>query len=81
VQQRLGFLDPVLQRRVDEGAVPYDHARTISDFTFRGGCTLIIDPDQGVTRYCIAKSIVNQERLERARRYCQYQLGDDSAGA
>jgi hypothetical protein len=41
------------------------------DFWFRGGCTLIIDPESGVVRYCIAKSITNDNRLARQRTFEQ----------
>lgn len=43
------------------------------DFWFRGGCTLIIDPETGEIRYCIRKSIQteNDDRLKRQRRFEQ----------
>jgi hypothetical protein len=43
------------------------------DFWFRGGCTLIIDPETGEIRYCIRKSIQTEgdARLERQRQFEQ----------
>src|SRR4029077_5411239 len=39
------------------------------DFWYRGGCTLIIDPESGVVRYCVRKAITNDVRLERQRTF------------
>jgi hypothetical protein len=39
------------------------------DFWFRGGCTLVIDPETGEIRYCIRKSALDDERLDRQRRF------------
>jgi hypothetical protein len=36
---------------------------------FRGGCTLIVDPDTGDVRYCISKDIRSKVRLERQREF------------
>jgi hypothetical protein len=87
VQQRLGFLDEDRQRRVDTGVIPYDQARKLSDFAYRGGCTLIIDPTSGAVRYCIRKSIRksldapwSDERLLRERRFRQGAFGDSVGG-
>ncbi|MEO6811914.1 MAG: hypothetical protein ABI353_22625, partial [Isosphaeraceae bacterium] len=43
------------------------------DFWFRGGCTLIIDPESGEIRYCVRKSIQTEgdTRLERQRQFEQ----------
>jgi hypothetical protein len=38
-------------------------------FTFRGGCTLIIDLDTSALRYVIGKAINCPDRLERQRQY------------
>jgi len=50
--------------------VPFDesdpHGPT---FKFRGGCTMLIDRDKHEVRWCIAKSIYDEERLERERAY------------
>ena len=39
------------------------------DFWFRGGCTLVIDPETGVIRYIISKSVLNAARLDRQRQF------------
>ncbi|MFO0826150.1 MAG: hypothetical protein U0792_24045 [Gemmataceae bacterium] len=39
------------------------------DFWFRGGSTLIIDPETGEIRYCIRKSVRNDHRLARQRQF------------
>jgi len=39
------------------------------DFWFRGGCTLVIDPETGEIRYCIRKSALNDGRLDQQRRF------------
>ncbi|MBI1344885.1 hypothetical protein GC163_01200 [bacterium] len=41
------------------------------DFWFRGGATLIIDPESGEIRYLIRKRIMNDQRLSRQRDYEQ----------
>jgi hypothetical protein len=38
-------------------------------FYFRGGCTLIVDPETGGVRYCIAKDINDQARRDRQFEY------------
>ena len=67
VQKRKGFLDRKMQADVDKGTIPYKDAK--SDFSFRGGCTLIIDPKSGEIRYCIRKGIQNAARLEAERQF------------
>lgn len=39
------------------------------DFWFRGGCTLVIDPETGEIRYCVRKSVLNDARLDRQRQF------------
>jgi hypothetical protein len=38
-------------------------------FWFRGGCTLLVDPDTGEIRYCVYKHVTSRGRLERARQF------------
>ena len=40
-------------------------------FTFRGGCTLIFDLNDLSLRYCISKSIRDEQRLAQQRAYMQ----------
>lgn len=62
-QHRPSYLDPSFDASAGSKNAPPP------DFVFRGGCTLLIDPETGTVRYCIAKSIENKRRLERQRRY------------
>ncbi|MGL4550012.1 MAG: hypothetical protein ACRC33_02395, partial [Gemmataceae bacterium] len=39
------------------------------EYTFRGGCTLIVDSETGEVRYCVVKNIDNQGRRERQQRF------------
>ena len=41
------------------------------DFWFRGGCTLLINPDSGEIRYCVTKSVRDNIRLDRQRDFEQ----------
>jgi len=40
-----------------------------ADLWFRGGCTLLIDPETADVRYVIVKRITNQARLKRQADY------------
>ncbi len=71
-QQRAGYLDDAAQARAWERV---EHAG--GDFAFRGGCTLVIDPDKMTIKQAIIKSIDSRDRLERQRRY----LGGDIRGS
>jgi hypothetical protein len=79
VQRRKAFFDAELQRRVDLGEVPYADVRP--DFYFRGGCTLVVAPVTGDVRFCIRKSITDDQRLDRERRFRQGQFADPAGGA
>jgi hypothetical protein len=66
-QSRRGYNDPDQQRKVDRnlrGKQPPPQ-----DFLFRGGCTLLVDLGSGEARYAITKSILNDGRLDRQRRF------------
>ncbi len=64
-QRRRGYYDPEVQRRVDSGETkPPD-----PDFIFRGGCTLLIEPDTAKVRYCVYKRIRSDSRLKRIREF------------
>jgi hypothetical protein len=50
--------------------VPFDDSEPNGPtFKFRGGCTLLIDRDRHEVRWCIAKSIHDEERLKRERAF------------
>jgi hypothetical protein len=70
-QRRRGYYDPNLQDKVDRGTVKPPKP----DFIFRGGCTLLIDPETAHVRYCIYKRIRSKNRLDRMRRFL---VGDAS---
>ena len=73
VQRRRGYLDPDVQSKA-ETLKPHgkewqtDEYRR-HDFTFRGGCTLLINSETGEVRYSIAKNICGASRLERQREF------------
>jgi len=62
-QRRYGYYDPGVQARVDNGM----NDPPKPDFIFRGGCTLLVDPDSAQVKYAIYKNILNANRLERMR--------------
>ena len=78
-QRRRGYLDPKKQDEVDDPKVlkrnpdflnpEADHwkGKYKHDFTYRGGCTLLIDGETGIVRYCITKDICSESRLARQR--------------
>lgn len=69
LQRRRGYLDEREQRDVDARIdVPDDEPD--GDFKFRGGCTLLIDPDTYRVRYAITKHILSEGRLRRQREFC-----------
>jgi hypothetical protein len=72
-QKRKGFRDPDRQDRFDQGRQPLD---LIEDFTFRGGCTLVLDLETAMPCYFIRKSILAPSRLARQR---EWLAGTDSA--
>jgi hypothetical protein len=82
VQRRAGYFDPELQKEVDRAKEPWlfsEHDQGPGerrppppgepDFWFRGGCSVIIDRELGDIRYCVSKSVLNDERLERERQF------------
>jgi hypothetical protein len=77
-QRRHGYIDPEIQARIDasDGKMePPPH-----DFWFRGGSTTLIDLETREVRYCIGKSILNEGRLDRQRRFVSGDT-DGSLGA
>jgi hypothetical protein len=43
-------------------------------FRFRGGCTLLIDPESGTLRYAISKSLLSDARKARQARFLREEL-------
>jgi hypothetical protein len=64
-QRRRGYHDPDVQAAVDTG----EKSPPPADFIYRGGCTLLVDPETGDVRYSIYKRIRSEKRLERMRRF------------
>jgi hypothetical protein len=73
-QSRPGFRDPDRQVAADRGELP---SSMISDFTLRGGCTLVIELETAMPRYFIRKSILSESRLRAQRDF----VNDAGAGA
>lgn len=44
------------------------------EFTYRGGCNLIIDPEQGLIEYSIVKNLTSESRRERHSKFFKDQL-------
>ncbi|MDZ4406263.1 MAG: hypothetical protein U1A53_26630 [Prosthecobacter sp.] len=63
-QRRRGYFDPAVQAAQDRGAERGD-----PDFYFLGGCTLLVDPATRKAKLCVAKDILSEERLVRARSF------------
>jgi hypothetical protein len=72
-QQRPEYLDPDHQTAPDTGGTSEG-----PDFTFRGGCTFIVDARTLQARYCIAKHILDSERLNRYRKSQQRRMSVSS---
>lgn len=67
-QQRPGYFDSELQRRAGQDSNGGEKFPP-RDFTFRGGCTLIVDMENYRVRYNIYKNIDNESRLARQRAF------------
>jgi hypothetical protein len=85
VQRRKAFFDENRQIAIEEGKLHYDSVA--QDFWFRGGCSLILDPETGEIRYCIRKAVCksaerpwDDDRLVRERRFRQGQFGNSDGG-
>ncbi len=63
-QKRRGYTNSDIQAKADDG-----HDVPDADFTFRGGCTLVIDLPNARVRRCIVKDILSDTRLTFQRDY------------
>ncbi|WP_448192350.1 hypothetical protein [Azospirillum sp. sgz301742] len=64
-QSRRAFSDPEVQKAQDAG-----HGTPLKgDFTFNGGCTLIVDLRTRKVRYLVRKSVLNDRRLAAERNF------------
>jgi hypothetical protein len=75
-QRRRGYKAPTVQAAADSGTEPYPNP----DFIYRGGCTLLVDPNTATVRYCIYKRILSKNRIERMRQHL-YDSGTPSLQA
>jgi len=49
------------------------------DYYFRGGCTLLVDAEDGKVRYSIKKPLDDEARKERQRRFLQDEANENLA--
>jgi len=63
---------PLQQALADAGRLPGSRG----EFTFRGGCTLVMDLETAEPRYFIRKNILSADRLERQ---CRWLAGPEGA--
>ncbi len=71
-QRRRGYFDLETQDQADLGKLDQ---LPKPDFIFRGGCTLLVDPDSAEVRYCIFARIRSKNRLDRMRKFI---LGEET---
>jgi hypothetical protein len=64
-QRRNAYFDPRTQEEADRAS----GLDAPADFTFRGGCTVIVNMETGEPRYVIRKGILAGQRLEEQRRF------------
>lgn len=80
VQRRAGYFEEAHQKEVDDSDAPLafteeERAATgwklvpTPDFWFRGGCTLIVDRATFAIRYCVMKSIGQNDRFAVQREF------------
>lgn len=70
-QRRRGYFDPDEQRAQDEAAAVAGQAPPKADFTYRAGCTILIDPRTAEVRRVIRTqgTIASDRELARVRRF------------
>ena len=68
LQRRRGYFSADRQKEVDESAAD-PPAEDQGDFSFYGGCTLLIDPSDSRIRLAITKHILSESRLHRERAF------------
>lgn len=70
LQRRKGYLDPKEQERKDKSRTRL-HRDETGDFTYRAGCTFMINPETKEIRWVIrtAGTISDNDELDRMRRY------------
>ncbi len=61
----------------DSGVQP--PSKEVFPVKFRGGSTLLIDPESGEVRYCIGKGILKAERYRQQQMFLAEQMGSSAA--
>ena len=76
-QRRRGYFDPQEQRKRDDRADPLSQQLETADFTFRAGCTVLINPRSAEILRVIRTrgTIANDEELARVRRFLVGETG------
>ena len=72
-QARLQWVIELTQR------IPQGGNGAAPDYYFRGGCTLLVDAEDGKVRYSIKKPLDDEERKERQQRYLQDEANESLA--
>jgi hypothetical protein len=72
-QARLQWVIELTQR------IPQGGNGAAPDYYFRGGCTLLVDAEDGKVRYSIKKPLDDEERKERQRRFLQDEANESLA--
>jgi hypothetical protein len=74
-QSRPGYFDADAQAAAEQAARE-GRLQDIppADFDFWGGCTLLVDLTSGLVRYCVAKNVNSDARLQRERCYLNGEL-------
>lgn len=72
-QARLQWVIELTQR------IPQGGNGAAPDYYFRGGCTLLVDAEDGKVRYSIKKPLDDEDRKERQRRYLQDEANESLA--
>jgi hypothetical protein len=86
-RSKMELLVMLTQRRIctlmePDGATPIvDSDENPLTFVYRGGSTLIIDPETGHVRYSIGKNLQSQRRLERHMEFLRSQITERGASA
>jgi hypothetical protein len=72
-QARLQWVIELTQR------VPQGGNGAAPDYYFRGGCTLLVNAEDGKVRYSVKKPLDDEERKERQRRYLEDEANESLA--
>lgn len=76
-QRRRGYFDPDVQKKMDDRSTAPGTPMEPHDFTFRAGCTVLIDPVTAEVRRVIrtAGTVADNTELERVRRFLVGETG------